>query len=429
MISADVVVAGCRQLLTCAGPLPKRKEALSDVGLVENGWVASSKGVIVYAGNEDGFLAAVAPEPGAVTVDGRGLVALPGFVDAHTHLPFAGNREREFGLRLQGWTYQRLAAEGMGIQTTVRATRAATSDELDRLCLERLDRMLLSGTTTVEAKSGYGLNLEDEIKQLEVLRGLAGRHPVDVVPTFMGAHEIPPEHRSRREDYIRLLIDTLIPEVRRRGLAEFFDVFCEEGVFSLAETRALVEAAQAAGFRIKIHAEEFAALGGAGLAAEVGAASAEHLIAISDRGIGRMAASGTAAILLPGVPFFLMLDNKAPARRLIDAGAVVALATDFNPGSSHIFSMPFILQLGVFTLKMSVEEALNACTGNAAYAIDRHRVVGSLEPGKKMDLVLCDIPDYVSLAYEPGRNPVRTVIKNGKVAVRDGRMVEGRSRP
>jgi imidazolonepropionase len=426
MISADVVVAGCRQLLTCAGPLPKRKAALGDVGLVENGWIASRQGAIVFAGPEEEFQRSVRMEPGAETVDGTGLVALPGFVDCHTHLPFAGDRGREFGLRLRGWTYQQLAAEGLGIQTTVRATRAATAGELRELCLKRLDRMLLSGTTTVEAKSGYGLNFEDEIKQLEVLRGLAGRHPVDVVPTFMGAHEIPPEHRSRREDYIRLLIDTLIPEVRRRGLAEFFDVFCEEGVFSLEETRALVEAAKAAGFRIKIHAEEFVTLGGAELAAEAGAASAEHLIAVSDRGIARLAASDTAAILLPGVSFFLMLDKRAPARRLIDAGAVVALATDFNPGSSHLFSMPFVLQLGVFTLKMSVEEALNACTGNAAYAIDRHRAVGSLEPGKRMDLVLCDIPDYVSLAYEAGRDPVRTVIKNGKVVVEDRRRVDGR---
>jgi imidazolonepropionase len=426
MTSADVVVAGCRQLLTCAGPWPKRSAAMGDVGLVENGWVASHRGTIVFAGSEKDFRRAVRAEPGAETIDGAGLVALPGFVDAHTHLPFAGSREREFGLRLRGWTYQQLAAEGLGIQATVRATRSATFAELDRLCLDRLDRMLLSGTTTVEAKSGYGLNLEDEIKQLEVLRGLAGRHPVDVVPTFMGAHEIPPEYRSRREDYVRLIIDTLIPEVRRRGLAEFFDVFCEQGVFSLAETRALVEAAQAAGFRIKIHAEEFAALGGAGLAADVGAASAEHLIAVSDEGIARLAASGTAAILLPGVPFFLMLDQRAPARALIDAGAVVALATDFNPGSSHIFSMPFILQLGVFTLRMSVEEALNACTGNAAYAIDRHDVVGSLEPGKKMDVVLCDIPDYVSLAYEPGRNHVRTVIKNGRVVAEAGRRLNAR---
>ncbi len=426
MRSADLVVAGCRELLTCAGPLPKRGRALGEVGLVGNGWVASHKGVIVYAGGEDGFLAEVEPEPGAATVDGRGLVALPGFVDAHTHLPFAGDRAREFGLRIQGWTYQRLAERGMGIQTTVKATRAASLDDLVALSLKRLDRMLLHGTTTVEAKSGYGLNLEDETKQLEALRDLAALHPVDVVPTFMGAHEIAPEYRDRREDYIALLIGTIIPEIGRLGTAEFFDIFSEPGVFSAEETRRLVGAAKAAGFKIKVHADEFVPQGGAELAAEAGAVSAEHLIAISDEGIARLAASDTAAVLLPGVPFFLMMSKRAPARKLIEAGAAVALATDFNPGSSHIFSMPFVLQLGVFTLGMTVEEAVNACTGNAAYAIRRHATVGSLEEGKKMDLVLCDVPDHVSLAYEAGRNPVHTVIKSGKVVVEDGRRVTAR---
>jgi imidazolonepropionase len=426
MRSADLVVASCRELLTCAGPLPKRGRALGEVDLVENGWVASSKGVIVYAGDEDGFLAEVAPEPDAVTVDGRGLVALPGFVDAHTHLPFAGDRAREFGLRIQGWTYQQLAERGMGIQTTVKATRAASLDDLIALSLKRLDLMLLHGTTTVEAKSGYGLNLEDEIKQLEALRDAAALHPVDVVPTFMGAHEVGPEFRDRREDYIALLIDTVIPEIGRRGLAEFFDIFSEPGVFSIEETRRLVEAAKAAGFRIKVHADEFVSQGGAELAAEVGAVSAEHLIAVSAEGIVRLAASDTAAILLPGVSFFLMMAKRAPARDLVEAGAVVALATDFNPGSSHIFAMPFILQLGVFTLGLTVEEAINACTGNAAYAIRRHETIGSLEEGKKMDLLLCDVPDHVSLAYEAGRNPVRTVIKNGKVVVEDGRRAGSR---
>jgi imidazolonepropionase len=426
MRSADLVVAGCRQLLTCAGPLPKRGRALGQVGLVENGWIASSKGVIVYAGVEDGFRGDIEPEPDAVTIDGSGLVALPGFVDAHTHLPFAGDRAREFGLRVQGWTYQQLAKQGMGILTTVKATRAAGLADLVALSLERLDRMLLAGTTTVEAKSGYGLNLEDEAKQLEALRDADARHPVDIVPTFMGAHEIPPEYRDKREDYVRLLIDTVIPEIGRRGLAEFFDVFSEPGVFSIEETRRLVEAAKAAGFGIKIHADEFVSQGGAELAAEVGAVSAEHLIAVSDEGIARLAASATAAILLPGVSFFLMMTKRAPARRLVEAGAAVALASDFNPGSSHIHSMPFVLQLGVFTLGLAVEEAINACTGNAAYAIRRHGTVGSLETGKKMDLLLCDIPDYISLAYEAGRNPVRTVIKNGKVAVEDGRRVAAR---
>jgi len=264
------------------------------------------------------------------------------------------------------------------------------------------------------------------VKQLEVLRDLAALHPMDIVPTFMGAHDVPPEYRDRREEYIRLLVDTLIPEVSKRCLAEFFDIFCEPGVFSLEETRRLVQAAKAAGFRLKVHADEFAAQGGAEIAAELGAVSAEHLIAVSEQGIARLGASDTAAVLLPGVSFFLMLDKRAPARRLIDAGAVVALATDFNPGSSNLSAMPFVLQLGVFTLGMTVEEAINACTGNAAFAVGRHGTVGSLEPGKKMDLLLCDIPGYVSLAYELGRNPVRVVLKDGRVVVEDGRLVAAR---
>ena len=426
MRSADLVVAGCSELVTCAGPLPKRGQDLRRIGLVENGWVASSGGVIVFAGTEDDFLAQVTPAPGAVTIDAHGRLVMPGFIDAHTHLPFAGDRAREFGLRIQGWTYQQLAERGMGILTTVKATRAASLDDLLALCLVRLDLMLLSGTTTVEAKSGYGLNLEDEIKQLEALRDLAALHPVEVVPPFMGAHEVPPEYREKREDWIRLLTDEIVPEVARRGLAEFFDVFSEPGVFSIEETRRLVEAAQAAGFKIKIHADEFVSQGGAELAAEVGAVSAEHLIAVSDDGIARLGASPTAAILLPGVPFFLMMTKRAPARRLVDAGAAVALASDFNPGSSHLSSMPFVLQLGVFTLGLTVEEAIMACTGNAAYAIGRHDSVGSLEAGKKMDLILCDVPDHVSLAYEAGRNPVRTVVKNGKVVVEDGRRIAPR---
>ncbi|HVP91967.1 MAG TPA: imidazolonepropionase [Terriglobales bacterium] len=424
MRSADCVVAGCRQLVTCRGPLPKRGEALRDVGVVENGWLASDRGRIVFAGAEKEFRAEVVVEPGAVRLDGGGLVATPGFVDAHTHLPFAGDRQREFGLRLRGWTYQQLASEGMGILTTVRATRAASREELLSLCLRRLDEMLLTGTTTVEAKSGYGLDLESELKQLEVLRELGSLHPIDVVPTFMGAHEVAPEYRDRRGAYIDLLVTTLIPEVRRRDLAEFFDVFCEPGYFSLAETEVLAAAAREAGFKLKVHAEEFATSGGAELAARLGAVSAEHLISVDDRGVAALAASGTAAVCLPGVPFFLMLAKKPPARRLIEAGAAVALASDFNPGSSHISSMLFVLQLGVFTLGLSVEEAVNACTGNGAYAIDRHREVGTLEPGKKMDVLLLDASDYVTLAYRPGSNPIRHVIKDGRLVVRDGRKVE-----
>jgi len=426
MMSADLVISGCRAVATCRGPLPKRGRDLGDVGLVENGCVAASMGRIVYAGPEDGLEKQVRIDDDAVHIDGRGFIALPGFVDAHTHLPFGGDRQDEFRLRLAGATYQELAARGMGIRTTVKATRDISRDELLALCGERLDRMLLSGTTTLEAKSGYGLNLEDEIKQLEVLRELDRTHPVDIVPTFMGAHDIPPEFKEKRGEYIDFLVGTVLPEVKRRGLAEFFDIFCEEGVFTLEETRTLVGAAGRAGLGIKIHSDEFVPLGATELAAEAGARSAEHLIAVTPEGIAALAGSRTAAVLLPGVSFFLRMDKRAPARRLIEAGAAVVLASDFNPGSSMVSSMAFVLQLGVFTLGMSVEEALNACTANAAYAVGREREVGSLEPGKKADILLCRGRDHISLAYEVGTNPVRHVIKNGRIVVRDGSLLPSR---
>ena len=423
MISADLVVQGCRQLVTCRGRIPKRKSTLQDVGVVDKAWIASSRGRIVFIGKEREFKAKVRPERSAVGIDGTGMVGLPGFVDSHTHLPFAGNRVEEFRLRLRGYTYQQLAEKGMGIQTTVKATRRASKKDLLSLCLARLDRMMLHGTTTVEAKSGYGLNLRDEIKQLEVLKEAAGKHPVEIVPTFMGAHDIPREYKTRKSAYIDLLINEVMLEVRRRNLAEFFDVFCEKGVFSVAETRRLVEAAKRAGFKIRIHAEEFSALGGAELAAEVGAASADHLISIAEKGIRTLSRSETAATLLPSVSFFLMLEKRAPARELIAAGAALNLASDFNPGSSMVGSMLFVLQLGVYLLKMSIEEALNAVTANAAYALRRHDSIGSLEVGKKMDMLLCEVSDYSSLVYELGWNSIRHVIKNGRVVVRDGRLI------
>ncbi len=423
MISADLVVENCRQILTCRGPIPKRRAALQEVGLAEKAWIASSRGRIVFVGKERDFKTRVRIEKAGARVDAGGLIGLPGFVDSHTHLPFAGSRVEEFRLRLKGYTYQQLAAKGMGIQTTVKATRRATKNELLSLCLARLDRMLLHGATTVEAKSGYGLNLRDEIKQLEAVKEAAKRHPVDVIPTFMGAHDIPKEYKHRKGAYIDLLTRKIMPEVRKRRLAEFFDIFCEQGVYSVAETRRLVEEAKSMGFKIRIHADEFAALGGAALAAEVGAASADHLINVTPEGIARLAESDTVATLLPGVSFFLMMEKRAPARQIIDSGAAVALASDFNPGSSMIGSMLFVLQLGVFLLKMGIEEAVNAVTANAAFALRRHEDVGSIELGKKMDLLLCDVPDYPSLVYQLGVNPIRHVIKNGRVVVRDGRPI------
>ena len=420
---ADLVIANCNQLLTCEGRAPKRKEALQEVGLLEKGCIASYKGKIIFVGGEKRLKEEVRLEENGIRIDGTGLVGLPGFVDPHTHLPFAGSREEEFVLRLKGYSYQQLAEKGLGIQTTVKATRQTSKKELLSLCLSRLNRMLLFGTTTVEAKSGYGLNLKDEIKQLETLQEADRLHPVDIVPTFMGAHEIPEEYRTRKNDYIKLITQTILPQVKEQKLAEFFDVFCEEGVFSLEETRNLVRAAKKEGFKIKIHADEFSPLGGAQLAAEEEATSADHLINITEEGIQKLSQSQTAATLLPAVSFFLMLEKKAPARKLIEEGAVVALATDFNPGSSMTESMLLVLQLAVFTMKMSIEEAINATTANAAYALARHEDVGSLEVGKKMDLILWDIPNYPTLVYHLGINPIKHVIKNGKLVLKDGKIL------
>jgi imidazolonepropionase len=421
--SADLAVVNCEQLLTCRGQIPKRAAALQDVGLLEKACIASYKGKIIFMGEEKKFKKEVLLEEDGICIDGTGLVALPGFVDSHTHLPFAGTREEEFVLRLKGYSYQELAKKGLGIQTTVKATRQASKKDLLSLSLNRLDNMLLLGTTTAEAKSGYGLNLKDEIKQLETLEELNRIHPIDIVPTFMGAHEIPEEYKSRKSDYIELLIDKILPEVKEKNLAEFFDVFCEEGVFSVEETRKLVRAAKAAGLKIKIHADEFSPLGGAKLAAEEKATSADHLLNITEEGIQELAKSQTAATLLPAVSVFLMYEKKAPARKLIEEGAIVALATDFNPGSSMTESMLFVLQLAVFSLKMSIEEAINAATANAAYALAKHEEVGSLEVGKKMDVVLWDVPNYPTLVYHLGINPLKYVIKNGKIVAKDGTIV------
>ncbi len=423
MKSADLVVSNCNQLLTCRGPIPKRKEALQEIGCIENAFIASYDGKIIFIGTEKEYHKEVSLDKNGVQIDGTGKIGLPGFIDSHTHLPFAGSREGEFLLRLKGFTYLQLAAKGLGIQTTVKATREASHQELLSLCLSRLDSMLLHGTTTAEAKSGYGLNTKDELKQLKVIKESDQKHPIDLVPTFLGAHEIPLEYKAKKNEYIALIIQEMLPEVKRLNLAEFFDIFCEEGVYSLEDTRRLVNAALQSGLKIKIHTDEFSALGGAEFAAEVNAVSAEHLIAITQEGIAALSESSTAAILLPGVSFFLMLDKTAPARQLIDCGAVVALATDFNPGSSMTESMFYILQLAVFTLNMGIEEAINATTANAAYAISRQNSLGSLELGKKMDLLICDVPNYAYLGYHLGINPITHVIKNGKLVVKEGQRI------
>ncbi len=351
--------------------------------------------------------------------DAHGAMALPGFVDTHTHIPFAGFRESEFNRRLQGESYESIAASGGGIASTVRATRAATEEELAENVLSRARLMARHGTTTAETKSGYGLNLEDELKQLRAVRSAAHRSPLALVPTCLAAHEFPPERRGDPA-WVDEIVDVILPAVAREGLAVFCDAFVERGVFSREQGERVLRAGAAAGLVPRLHADELSDTRGASLAAEVGAASADHLMYIGDDGIAALAASGTVANLLPATSFFLMSDRYAPARRLLDAGAIVSLSTDCNPGSSMTESMPMVMQLATLRMKMTVEESLTAATLNGAYSLRLAHDTGSIEAGKRADLVLLDAPSYLHLVYHFGVNLVRDVLHDGRFVVRGG---------
>lgn len=360
--------------------------------------------------------------PAASELDAQGGCVIPGFVDPHTHLPFAGYREDEFDRRLSGESYAQIAASGGGIVKTVAATRGASEDELLLLTLQRLARQLLSGTTTTEAKSGYGLNTEAELKQLRVLQRASQVQPVEIVPTAMPGHEVPPEWRHDPDGYVELVLRDIYPAIAAAGLAQGVDVFCEKEVFSPEQTRRLLAPARHYGWRIHLHADELFPLGGAQLAAELRALSASHLLHVSREGIQALAQAGVVAVVLPGVSFFLR-DRYAPVRQLIAAGVAVALATDCNPGSSHTESMATIMQLACLGAGMSSEEALVAATLNAAAALGLAHRLGSLEMGKQADLVVLDAPNPKHLVYHFGVNLVRHVVKKGQVVVRDGVLV------
>ena len=350
-------------------------------------------------------------------LDARGGTLVPGLVDPHTHLPWAGSRDAEFGQRLAGRSYQELAAAGGGILATVQATRKASASELTHNVSARLDRMLAWGTTTVEAKSGYGLELETERKQLEAIASAAAAHALDVVPTLLAAHETPPEYRGDTDGYVELVCSQIVPSIAGAGLARYCDVFCEEGVFSAAQSRKVLAAGIEHGLRPRLHADEFVDSHGAELAAEMGATTADHLMAVSDRGVEALASGGVLAGLLPGTSFFLK-KAYAPARRLIDAGVPVTLATDCNPGSSHTESLLMIFWLAVLKLDMSIEEALTAITLNAACSLGLGGEIGSVEVGKQADLVVLEGPSLDHLAYHFGVHPVAAVVKRGSVAFR-----------
>jgi imidazolonepropionase len=390
----------------------KRGQAMREVAVIEDGAVRMRDGRITWVGRT-----ADLPQPSAdeQVIDATKKTVLPGFIDSHTHLVFSGSREAEFEQRLQGKTYEQSAAAGGGINATVRRVREASKEELKTEARERLARLMHLGVTTVEVKSGYGLTLEDEVKCLEVVADLNGEGPWELVPTFLGAHAVPPEFQTRRADYVKLLTDIMLPEIARRKLAEFCDVFCDIGAFDLAETETILNAARSLGFRVKLHADELSSLGGAELAARMQAVSADHLLCVTDVGIDAMAKAGTIATLLPGTAFFLGL-AYAPARKLIERGLAVALASDCNPGTCPTENLPLVGTMACTQMRMLPAEVVTALTLNAAAAVGRSDRLGSLEVGKQADIVICDVPNYQQLFYHFGVNHVWRVFKRGQLA-------------
>jgi imidazolonepropionase len=413
---ADILIKNAAELVTARGARggPKTKEAMADPGIIRNGAVAMTGKAIVAVGETDEVLAVV--ERATTVIDATDRVVLPGFVDCHTHLVFGGSREDEFIQKAEGMSYVEILRSGGGILSTVERTREALASPqvLTNRARVFLGRMLAYGTTTAEIKSGYGLSTESELGLLKIIAWLKKSQPVDIVPTFLGAHAFPKEYKERKADYIHLVVG-MLERVKTEGLAEYCDVFVETGAFSPSEARTILEEAKKLGLKLKLHAGEFNDIGGAELGAELGATSIDHLDHISEKGMALMAEKKTVGVLLPGVPFHLMTNEYAPARKLIEAGVPIALATDFNPGSCPTLSMQMIIALACRQLKMTPAEAINAATINAAHALDRGNEIGSIEVGKRADVIVLDIPRHQQLPYWFGANLVSTVIKNGVI--------------
>jgi imidazolonepropionase len=420
--TATLLVRNIGRLHALAGPVPRTGAALRDDGVLEDAALAAEADRIVWIGPERDLDRSASPASGATILDAEGASVVPGFVDAHTHLAFAGDRDDEIARRLAGASYAEIAESGGGIVKTVAATRAAAPADLAALVASRLDEMLLCGTTTAEVKSGYGLQTEAELRSLRAIQAAAAAHPVSVAATFLGAHEVPVEHKAQRERYLDLLVGEMLPAVAESGLAEFCDVFCEAGVFSVAESRRLLEAARMRGFKLRVHADELQHTGGAELAGELRASSADHLVFVSEPGMRALADASCVAVLLPSAAFYLRLPRYAPARALVAAGAPVALASDVNPGGGLSPSLPFAMAIGCFAMGLSLEEALAAVTINPAFSLGRHLDVGSLEVGKRADLVVLRSSRLLDLV-RVGVGAIRTVVKNGRVVVREGKRL------
>jgi imidazolonepropionase len=412
---ADWILVGAAELATPVGSTPRLGPDLGAIRVLERGGVAVRDERIVAVGPEAELRQRFDADR---VLDACGGTVVPGFVDAHTHPVFAGTREDEFELRSRGASYLEIARAGGGILSTVRGVRGASREELLEQLLVRLARFLDGGTTTIEAKSGYGLSPADEAKSLEVLKLAHAQQPIEIVPTFLGAHCVPPEHERDRRRYVDLLVEEMLPRVAEQRLAEYCDVFQDAPAFKRTEAERILGRAKALGLGLRIHADQMSASGGAEVAAELGAASADHLEHVTQRGIEALAASGVVAVLCPLVPLFLRTAQEAPARRMIEARLALALSTDFNPGSCYTQSMREVLTFAALRYAMSAGECLTAATLNAACSLGRGQEIGSLEPGKRADLVVLDHPNHRHLCYEFGRSAVRMVVVRG-VVVRD----------
>jgi len=418
----DLLIENASELVTLRGGTqrPLLGEKMRDLGIIKGGSIAVRNGRIVSVAKTREIKGKFESEE---TIDASGKLVMPSFVDPHTHLVFAGSREDEFEMRIQGSTYMEILEKGGGILKTVNETRRASKEELLKNCRKTLDIMLRHGTTTIEAKSGYGLTTKDEIKCLEVMKLLAQEHPIDIVRTFLGAHAIPVEYKDKADEYVDLVINEMVPAVTSRRLAEFCDVFCEKGVFSVEQSRRILLSGRKHGLLPKLHADEMTRLGGAELAAEMRAVSADHLLFASDNGLRAMAKQGAVAVLLPGASFSLMMNRYADARKIIQLGVPVALGTDYNP-NCWVENEQTVIALACREMMMTSAEAIVATTVNAAHAVNRAQNIGTLEPDKKADIIVLDAPNQKFLGYRFGVNLVDKVIKEGKLVVDEGVISE-----
>lgn len=409
----DLIIKSIGQLLTLAGEAPKKGREMSNLSIVENAAIASKNGRIISVGEESKVLSEINLLKDAKEINADNKVVTPGLIDCHTHLVFSGSREEEFYLRLKGENYLKILRGGGGILSTVDAVRKASFEDLYNNGIKILNDILSFGTTTAEIKSGYGLSTKDEIKILKVIKKLDKEHPIDIIPTFLGAHAFPKEYKNKEEDYVNLIIEEMLPAVKGKNLAKFCDVFCGRGVFNLEQSERILDAAKNLGFKLKIHADQLSYDGGAELASKMDAISASHLEYISDEGIANMKQKGIIGELLPGSVFFMGKTNYAPARKMINNDVPLTLATNYNPGTCTIKSLPIIMTLACIYMGMSAEEVITATTINAACALDLQSDVGSLEISKKSDMVIWDVNNYKQISYFLGLNLVEKVIKNG----------------